>query len=90
MFLDDELKQIHLENGCSLETSKKLLQACLRRIPDPNKVSANDFFNEIRKIEGGWKLFCSKHKMYVPNGFREFMINHFQLDERVRHVLHWN
>ena len=57
MFLDDELEAIYTSNGFSHETSFELLKACLRRIPKPDQVRATDFLNEIRKIEGGWKLF---------------------------------
>lgn len=90
MFLDDELEAIYTANGFSKETSFKLLQACLKRIPKPDMVKPTDFLNEIRKIEGGWKLFCKKHSEYKPEGFREFMISHCNLDERVREYLHWN
>ena len=90
MFLDDELESIYTENGFSQETSYKLLRACLKRIPNPDTVRATDLLNEIRKIEGGWKLFCKKHSKYKPEGFREFMISHCNLDERVREYLHWN
>lgn len=90
MFLDDELEAIYTTNGFSQETSFKLLQACLRRIPKPDQVKPTDFLNEIRKIEGGWKLFCKKHEECNPDGFRKFMIEQCNLDDRVMDYLHWN
>ena len=53
MFLDDELEAIYRENGFSTETSKKLLQACVNRFPNPDGVKPGDFLNELRKIEAG-------------------------------------
>ena len=73
MFLDDELEAIYTTNGFNSETSFRLLQACLRRLPKPDQVRPQDFLNEIRKIEGGWKLFCKRHGEFKPEGFREFM-----------------
>ena len=71
MFLDDELKKIHEENGFSEETSAKLMAACFKRVPNPDEVkSVQDWYNEIRKIENGWKLFCKSHKEYKEDGFR--------------------
>ena len=90
MFLDDELEAIYTTNGFTPKTSIRLLQACLRRIPNPDAVKPTDFLNEIRKIEGGWKLFCKKHSEFNPDGFRKFMITHCSLNERTREYLHWN
>jgi len=90
MFLDNELEAIYTTNGFNPQTSFRLLQACLKRIPKPDQVRPQDFLNEIRKIEGGYKLFCKKHPEFAPNGFRKFMINHCKLeDDRVLEYLHW-
>lgn len=75
MFLDDELARIHKEGGFCEETSAKLMQACFKRVPSHDKVaSIQDWFNEIKKIEAGWKLFCKNHSEYKPNGFRQIAI----------------
>ena len=90
MFLDDELEAIYTTNGFNPQTSFRLLQACLKRIPKPDTVRPQDFLNEIHKIEGGWKLFCKKHSEFKPEGFKEFMIDHCKLeDDRVLEYLHW-
>lgn len=90
MFLDDELEAIYTTNGFNPQTSFRLLQACLKRLPKPDQVRPQDFFNEIRKIEGGWKLFCKKHPEFAPDEFQKFMIKHCKLeDDRVLEYLHW-
>lgn len=71
MFLDEELSKIHEENGFSEETSVKLMRACFNRVPNPNEVeSIQDWYNGIRRIENGWKLFCKSHSEYKEEGFR--------------------
>ena len=71
MFLDEELSKIHEENGFSESTSVKLMSACFNRIPNPDEVEdILDWYNEIRKIENGWKLFCKSHLEYKEDGFR--------------------
>lgn len=91
MFLDDELEAIRTEYGFAQETSFRLFQACLRRIPKPDTVRPQDFLNEIRKIEGGWKLFCKKHPEYRPEGFRDLMKKQCGdiLSDPVLEYLHW-
>ena len=92
MFLDDELEQIYQDEGFSAETSKKMLKACLSRIPKPDTCSTQDFFNSLRRIEGGWRLFCKKHEEYDPEGFKNFMCNKMPdlFNDRIKAVLHWN
>lgn len=71
MFLDEELSKIHEENGFSEKTSVKLMYACFNRIPNPDKLgSVQDWLNEVRKTENGWKLFCKSHPQYREEGFR--------------------
>ena len=89
MFLDEELESICQDETISQEKSVMLVKACLKRLPDPYKVSSLCFLNEIRKIEGGWKLFCSRHPQYRPEGFRELMIKHCGLSKPVLEYLHW-
>lgn len=91
MFLDDELEAIHTENGCNEQTSLRLYQACVKRLPKPDAVRPQDYLNEIRKIEGGWKLFCKKHPEYRPEGFRELMLKLCGdiMSDDVLKYLHW-
>lgn len=51
MFLDDELEQIYKEKGVTTESSKELLQTCLKRFPNPEKCSNMTFLNTLRQIE---------------------------------------
>ena len=92
MFLDDELEAIYTENGFNPETSFRLLKACLNRIPKPDQVRPTDYFNEIRKIEGSWKLFCKRHGEFEPDGFRKCVKELCAdiLTEPVLKQLHWN
>lgn len=70
MFLDEELNKIHEEGGFCEETSVKLIQACFNRLPKPEDLTSRDYINEIKKIEGSWRLFCKSHVEYNPDGFR--------------------
>lgn len=92
MFLDDELEAIYKGNGFSEETSFQLVHACIKRIPKPGAMSPECFLNEVRKIEGGWKLFCKRHPEYNPNGFRELLMIHFGWADKpsVIKYLHWD
>ena len=92
MFLDDELEAIFKEeDGITKEKSFRLLQACLKRIPEPDRVRPQEFLNELRKIEGGWKLFCKRHPEYRPEGFRNFMMKQCGdiTSDPVLEYLHW-
>ena len=92
MFLDDELESICQDETICEEKSFMLFQACLKRIPKPDQVRPQDFLNEIRKIEGGWKLFCKRHPQYRPEGFRDLMMKQCGdiLSKPVLEYLHWN
>lgn len=92
MFLDDELESICQDETISKEKSIMLFQACLKRIPKPDQVRPQDFLNEIRKIEGSWKLFCKRHPQYRPEGFRDLMMKQCGdiLSKPVLEYLHWN
>ena len=93
MFLDDELEAIYTEHGFNPETSVRLLKACIARIrkiedcPRPE-----DFLNDIKRIENGWKLFCKRHPQYRPEGFRDLMMKQCGdiLSKPVLEYLHWN
>lgn len=89
MFLDDELEQIYKEKGVTTESSKELLQTCLKRLPNTEKCSNMTFLNTLRQIEASWKLFCSRHKEYNPNGIRDFIMGRMQLSKNILEVLHW-
>ena len=92
MFLDDELEAICQDETICEEKSFMLFQACLKRIPKPDQVRPQDFLNEIRKIEGGWKLFCKRHGEFKPEGFREFMKARCGdiMTKPILDFLHWN
>jgi len=92
MFLDEELESICKDETTGEEKSFKLFQACLKRLPKPNQVRPLDFFNEIRKIESGWKLFCKRHPQYRPEGFRDCMMKQCEgiLSKSVLEYLHWD
>ena len=67
--------------------------ACIKRIPNPKQVSPQHYLNEIRKIEGGWKLFCKRHPTkYRPEGFRDLMMKLCcdTLSKPVLEYLHWD
>lgn len=74
MFLDEELEAIYNDAELKEQKSFRLLQACLKRIPKHEQISTQDFLNEIRKIEEGWKIFCKRHPQYRPEGFRDLMM----------------
>lgn len=90
MFLDEELESINQDETISEEKSVMLVKACLKRLPNPQQVRPQDFLNEIRKIEGGWKLFCKRHPQYRPEGFRDLMIKHCRLSQLSLEYLHWD
>lgn len=92
MFLDDELEAIYKENGDSKETSFQLVNACMKRIPKPDAMSPEYFLNEVRKIEGGWKLFCKRHPEYKPNGFMDLLMTHYGWADNpsIIKYLHWD
>ena len=92
MFLDEELESICQDETINKEKSLKLVQACLNRLPNPEQVSPQDFLNEIRKIEGGWKLFCKRHTQYNPEGFRKCMMKQCEdlLSKPILEYLHWD
>ena len=92
MFLDDELEAIYQDETINKEKLLKLFKACLKRIPKPDQVRPQDFLNEIRKIEGGWKLFCKRHPQYRPERFRDLMkeICGDILSKPVLKYLHWD
>lgn len=89
MFLDEELEVIYKEKGVNTESSKELLQTCLKRLPNPEKCSNNTFLNTLRQIEGSWKLFCSRHKEYKPDGIRNFIMSQMALSKQIKDYLHW-
>ena len=92
MFLDDELEAIYNDDDLKEQKSFRLFQACLKRIPKPEQVRPQDFLNEIRKIEAGWKLFCKRHSQYRPEGFRDLMMKRCGdiLSKPVLEYLHWD
>ena len=92
MFLDNELEAIYKNGGFNPPTSFKLLKACLSRIPKPDQVRPTDYFNEIRKIEASWKLFCKRHVEFNPDGFKDSVkkLCADVLTEPVLKQLHWN
>lgn len=92
MFLDDELEAIYTTNGCNKETPSMLMKACLKRLPKPGHKGVGDYFNEIRKIEASWKLFCKRHGEYNPEGFKEYMkvLCADILTEPMLKLLHWD
>lgn len=92
MFLDDELEAIYQDETLGKEKSRKLFQACIKRLPNPEQVRPQHFLNEIRKIEGGWKLFCKRHPQYWSEGFRDLMMKQCGdiLSKPVLKYLHWD
>ena len=92
MFLDEELESIYQDETINDKKSFMLFQACLKRIPKPEQGRPQDFLNEIRKIEGGWKLFCKRHPQYRPEGFHDLMMKQCGdiLSKPVLEYLHWD
>ena len=75
MFLDEELKQIYEDNKDSSKCGRLLLEACLKRMKDPEKASTKDCVNSLRSIDYSWKVFCKTHPVYRPNGFRNVVLS---------------
>lgn len=71
MFLDEELEAIVKEDSnITMETVKKLLNACFNRIPDAKTCDTTTFLNSLKQVENSWRLFCSRNKKFMPNGFK--------------------
>ena len=92
MFLDDELESIYQENGFGGETSVKLIKACFARIRKFEDCrNGEDFLNDIKRVENGWKLFCKKHPEFNPNGIRDYYLKSGKVtDKRILDFMHWN
>lgn len=90
MFLDEELEKIYNENGHDVRAAgNDLMQACFNRLPDPEGYTVRDWLNELRKIESGWRLFCSRHTELSPDGFKNVMITKIGVPESVKKALKW-
>ena len=95
MFLDEELKRILFAKKLKTkedvaELSKNLLQCMINRVPNPNEVSTQDFLTEIKKIDNGWRLFCTN---YPTLKFKEDFWRNYVLredgDGTFKKVLGW-
>ena len=90
MFLDDELEAIYTEHGFSTETSVRLLKACIARIRKPEDCPRpEDFLNDIKRIENGWKLFCKRHSEFNPDGIKRFYCKDNNLPPKILKYMHW-
>lgn len=89
MFLDDELENIYNDDELKEQKSFRLCQACLNRLPNPKDLTPQDFLNEIKKIEGSWKLFCTRHPEYKPDGWRILVTKHFAPSQPILKYLGW-
>ena len=91
MFLDDELEQIYQEKGFSPETSKELVHACINRIPKFNGYNGQEFINAVKRIDGGWQLFCKRHQEFRPEGFRNLYCKACEVDkEKAKKLFGWD
>lgn len=90
MFLDDELNEI-AKDGLGEETSRKLIKACVKRLPKPDNVV--EYCNALKRTDVSWRLFCKKNKQYNEEGFRTYILRCCITDddarERFRKSLRW-
>lgn len=95
MFLDEELNSIYEEykndsNKCDYE----LIMACYRRNPikqhtKPENINLTEFRNYVLRTDSSWRLFCSKHPKFKPDGFKTFFIKKFE-GTCVLHLIGWD
>ena len=92
MFLDEELEEIYRKEGFGEQTSIKLLQTALNRMPKKEeaiKMRPEYFLNKLKQVESGWKLFCKRHSEFEPNGIRNYFVNHVGVSDSVKNFMKW-
>lgn len=92
MFLDDELEKVLEQEGFSTETSIKLLQACINRMPSKEEtktMAPSVFLTKLKQIDNAWRLFCKKHPMYNENGWRNWVLRSDTPDGKFKKALNW-
>lgn len=90
MFLDDELEAIYQEKGFCEQTSVELIKACLRRVPKYEGYNAEAFINAIKRMDGGWRLFCKKHPEFRADGIRDYYCKALHLSEQTLSLFGWD
>lgn len=92
MFLDEELEAIVKEDSnITMETVKKLLNACFNRIPDAKTCDTTTFLNSLKQVENSWRLFVLATKnlcqmdlrilafLYCPKIFPKMKLTNLRL-----------
>lgn len=90
MFLDDELEAIYKEKGFGEGTSLELMKACMRRVPKYEGTNDMEFINAIKRMDGGWRLFCKKHSEFNPNGIRDYYCTRLNLKPEAKRLFGWD
>lgn len=91
MFLDDELNQIFEEGGFTTETTIKLLQACINRMPSQEETKTmpvSVFLTKLKQIDNSWNLFCKKHHMFKKDGWRNWVLRK-DTTGKLKRALNW-
>ena len=95
MFLDDKLNEI-VENRANYETdndfSRAIIKTIVSEIPNPEKVSIQEYINKLRQIEFSFQLFCKRNKgMFKSDWFRNFVLESAgEHKEMFRKALKWD
>lgn len=92
MFLDDELNQIFEEGGFTPETSIKLLQACINRMPskeETQNMAPSVFLTKLKQIDNSWKLFCKKHPGYYKEDAWRIWVLRSDTTGKFKKALNW-
>lgn len=92
MFLDEELEQIHVQKDKDLrEKSMLMLKAMISRMPsekDVMTIAPWDFFNTLKRIDNGWRLFCKRHNEYKKDAWRNWVLRSDEND-KFKKALGW-
>jgi len=88
MFLDEELEECYKNCDTYSECTQKMFAILWNRLPKPYTVSPDEALIKIKQIDNGWRLFCSRHKEFKPDGFRKIVL---QADEdgKFKKALNW-
>ena len=91
MYLDEELEQIYAQEGHDPHRKAILLLECLtNRLPQPDAATQPDvLFTEMKRIDNGWRLFCSRHSEYNPDGWRSWCLRS-DPSGKLADILGWN
>lgn len=87
MFLDDELDKIYEEYSSDEGLCKKLLDACVNRMPKAED-GVTAALVQLKRIDNAWRLFCKKHSRFKPDGFRNVVLK-ADVTGKFKKALNW-